>query len=55
MFRVRYILKPEVLKEVKYFKEWFAKSKNYNTKRRLYIHCIKLVRNKKNYEWTYRV
>lgn len=51
MFRVRCIIKPEVRKEVDYFKKWFTKSKNDKTKRKLYIHCMKLAKDKESYEW----
>lgn len=51
MLKVKFKMKPEVREEINYFKEWFYKTTNYKTKRKLYLHCWKLAKNLNNYEW----
>lgn len=50
MFRIRRTLKPEVRVEIDYFKAWFEKSHNMKTKRKIFIHCMKLAKNMDNYQ-----
>lgn len=50
MFKIRRKIKPEIRAEINYFKAWFEKSHNRKTKRKLFIHCMKLAKNINNYD-----
>lgn len=44
-------LKEEVQAEIDYFRKWVRKSKNLKTKKKLMKHYIKLLKNKKSWNF----
>lgn len=44
-------LKEEIRKEIDYFEAWAKQSKKIKNKKKFYNHCIKLLKNKKNWNF----